>query len=163
MEKTMLHQKVLDVLTEGYSRFAQMSLSTANLLGYLRDPFYRFITTNEDGIHYIIEPHVLDSGEFEFSAHLEHRPIRVDGDYTVLVYVCASPAPMSKDEQIDALWNFAMQFPPNTLIRQFLCEHAIAWLERNKETPSLYDEYLRMKIAVHKLEDAANDLEEVYG
>lgn len=153
----------LAIITEGYSRFAQMSLSTANLLGYIRNPFFRFITTNEDGIYYIIEPHVLDTGEFEFAAYLEHKPIRVDGDYKVLVYICASPAPQSDEEQIDALWNFAMRYPPHTLIRKFICEDAIAWLERNKETPSLYGEYLRMKIAATKLEDDIADLEEIFG
>jgi hypothetical protein len=157
-----MHNDVLAVLTEGYSRFAQMSLSTANLFGYLRNPFYRFITRNEDGIPYIIEPRILDSGEFEFSDHLEHRPIRVDGDYKVLVYVSAAPEPQSIEEQIDALWNFAMQYPPNSLIRKFLCENTIAWLERNKETPSLYTEYLRMKVAAHRLESSINDLDEIY-
>lgn len=159
----MLFTEILASLTEGYSRFGQMSLSTASIMGHIRNPFMRFITTNEDGIPYIIEPRILDTGEFEFSDHLERRPIRVDGDYKVLVYVSAAPEPQSIEEQIDALWNFAMQYPPNTLIRKFLCEDAIAWLERNKETPSLYGEYLRMKVAANRLEDSLNDLDEIYG
>jgi hypothetical protein len=163
MEKTMIHHQILDLLTEGYSHFAQMSLSTANLLGHLRNPFFRFITTNEDGIPYIIEPRVLDTGEFEFAAHLEHKPVVVDGDYTVLVYACATPAPQTDEEQIDALWNFAMQYPPNTLIRRFLCEHTIQWLERNKDNPSIYQEMLRLRMVVTQMEDANADLEEIYG
>jgi hypothetical protein len=158
-----MHNGVLACLTEGFSHFGQMSLSTANLMGHIRNPFMRFITRNEDGIPYIIEPRILDTGEFEFSGHLEHRPIRVDGDYKVLVYVSAAPAPQSIEEQIGALWNFAMQYPPRSLIRSFLCEDAIAWLERNKDNPSLFAEYLRMKVVANRLEDTMNDLDEIYG
>jgi hypothetical protein len=158
-----MHNDVLACLTEGYSHFGQMSLSTANLMGHVRNPFMRFITRNEDGIPYIIEPRILDTGEFEFSDHLEHKPIRVDGDHKVLVYVSAAPVPQSIEAQIDALWNFAMQYPPNTLIRRFLCEDAIAWLERNKDNPSLFAEYLRMKVAANRLESSINDLDEIYG
>jgi hypothetical protein len=158
-----MHNDVLATLTEGFSHFGQMSLSTANLMGHIRNPFMRFITRNEDGIPYIIEPRILDTGEFEFSDYLEHKPIRVDGDYKVLVYASAAPAPQSIEEQIDALWNFAMQYPPNTLIRKFLCEDAIAWLERNKDNPSLFAEYLRLKVAANRLESSIYDLDEIYG
>jgi hypothetical protein len=159
----MQTNSTLAIITEGYRHFAQMSLSTANLLGHLRNPFFRFVTANEDGIYYIIEPRILDNGQFEFSDWMERKPIVVDSDYMVLLYVCLEPAPQSDEEQIDALWNFAMQYPPNTLIRKFICEDVIAWLERNKETPSLFSEYLRMKIAANRLEDSMNDLDEIYG
>lgn len=121
----MQTNEILASLTEGYSHFAQMSLSTANLMGHLRNPFFRFITRSEDGILYIIEPRILDNGQFEFSAHLEHKPIVVDGDYVVLVYATVSPAPQSIEEQIDALWNFAMRYPPKSFIRKFLCADTI--------------------------------------
>lgn len=157
----MSFQERLTRLTGGYSRHAQMSLSTANILGYLRDPFYLFVTTSDDDTLYTIQPRVLDSGQFEFSAHNERKPVVVDGDYTVLVYIAAAPAPQSEEAQIDALWNFVMQYPPKSLIRKFLCEHTIAWLERNREAPSLYSEYIRMKIALCKMEDDLADLEEI--
>lgn len=156
--------EALELLTEGYSRVAQMSVALAYQQGYIGHPDYAIVNGLGDetsaGLPYFIDI-TFDDKSIWFFAYDHKTKVTIQQDYQVLVYrrkfVRVAP-----DTQIDMLEEFALQFPENSFIRKFLTYELIEWLRRNKANPNIYGELLHMKDASYRLEDHLRAFENLY-
>lgn len=154
----------LELLTEGYSRVAQMTVTLACQQGYIGNPDYAIVNALGDetsaGLPYFIDV-TFDSKAIWFLAYDEKTRVTIQQDYQVLVYR-RNYVRVSPDTQIDMLEEFALQFPEGSLMRKFITYDLVEWLRRNKSNPNLYGELLHMKDVSYRLEDHVYSLQSLY-